>query len=81
VVPGLRAALAERWRRLDARWTGQRYGERADLAEQGSPITVDFLTLFSAMFGLGVDARTVIEDGTSYTLEPGSDRLTRWPRP
>jgi hypothetical protein len=48
-VPGLRRALAERWREMNAAWPGRAFGEWAAAAEAGNALRPDGEVVWHAM--------------------------------
>lgn len=76
LVPGLRAALAAHYRRLDDRWTGQRFGELADAAERGDPVLIDGETVWRALFAAR-SSRAVefLHSAEEFELVDAADRL------
>jgi len=75
-VPGLRAALAQRWRALNARWEGQSFGDWAQSAETGQALTVDGHQIWLALYPVAPRAAAPFEhDDQRYELISGTDQL------
>jgi hypothetical protein len=75
-VPGIRDALIDYWRCLDKRWTGQRFGEYADVAEHRESINVGYEALFCAAFSAGIERRVCDLDHAGRYMLTGDDVLT-----
>jgi hypothetical protein len=55
IIPGVGAALIAHWRRFDARFVGQRFGEWADIIERGEVMNVGYESIFCALVRAGFD--------------------------